>query len=145
MTASSPKPRSNEPDTIEERLESFARWQKFCAFLGAGLGGLVLFGDLAKDSFGASPYWMRALFITVVVAAGISLGRAYFGYVFADSQLVKRQSKEGLANNAAVPADKEFDPLAPFVCFWIALVLGICAAVVLILAAWTPPATVPLG
>lgn len=146
MNAAPPPEEEGKRDTIGVRLDSFTRWQKFCAYLGGGLGGLVLFGDLAKDSFAGAPHWMRALFITIVVASGISLGRSYFGYVFAENQLVKRRRQEESWTDATeVPAGKEYDPLAPFICYWIALVLGLCAAILLIIAAWQGPLPAPVS
>ena len=125
------------PQTVGLRLADSARWTQFSAYLGAGIGALVLFGDLAKDSFEAAPHWMRAVFITLILTAGVFLGRAFFGYVFASAELSKTQSKDGLA-----PADPISDnpwlkyPQTSFVCYWVALLLSLAAAVLLCFAAW---------
>ncbi|WP_437770619.1 hypothetical protein [Arthrobacter sp. KNU40] len=126
-----------KPETIGLRLASYDRWKQFCAYLGGGIAALVLFGDLAKDSFQAAPHWMRALFITLILVAGILLGRAFFGYVFASSELTKKQQNDGLKDVEPVPDDPWFKyPQVSFVCYWIAIVLGLGAAVLLCIAAW---------
>lgn len=126
-----------KPETIGLRLADYDRWRQFCAYLGGGIGALVLFGDLAKDSFEAAPHWMRALFITLILAAGVFLGRAFFGYVFAAAELSKKQLNDRLTVADPVPDDPWFKyPQASFVCYWASLILGAAAALLLCLAAW---------
>ncbi|MEW1951037.1 hypothetical protein AB0280_17520 [Pseudarthrobacter sp902506025] len=131
------RPGQGNPETIGLRLASYDRWKEFCAYLGGGIGALVLFGDLAKDSFEAAPHWMRALFITLILAAGIFLGRAFFGYVFASAELTKRQLTDSLAVTDPVPGGRWLKyPQTSFICYWIALVLSFAAAFLLCAAAW---------
>lgn len=41
-----------------------------------GLGGLLVFGDLARDSFTESNRWLRPIFVTLISVAGVLLGFA---------------------------------------------------------------------
>jgi hypothetical protein len=120
---------------VEHRKQSYEKWKQYCIYLGSGYGALVFFGDLAKDSFQLSPYQVRASFITLVLIGGIFLGRAAFGYLQANHKL----QLSGLAGTADIPSDKLYRyPRAAFVSYWLALLLGLCAASTLVVAAWWP-------
>lgn len=45
-------------------------------FFGGALAGLILFGELARDSFAESTAWLRVAFVTAVIAAATLLGLA---------------------------------------------------------------------
>jgi hypothetical protein len=126
-------------DRVHYRLAKYERWVKNCAYLGGGLGGLVLFGDLAKDTFQLAPPLLRALFVTFVVAAGGGLGRAYVGYLSASHKLESWRKNAGQSDDVEVPADSKYRyPRSSKLFFWFALVCGGVAAALLIAAAWWP-------
>ncbi|CAN7467138.1 hypothetical protein LJR013_003208 [Pseudarthrobacter oxydans] len=113
------------------------RWEKFCAYLGAGVGGLALFGDVGKDVLASAPYPARALFLTAVVTAGVFLGRAYFGYTEADYRL----TREGDVHDEHSPTPEVIRKIADQAhTFFIAgfLTAGVAAGV-FIYAAWVAP------
>ncbi|MBD1541035.1 hypothetical protein G9E11_01940 [Arthrobacter sp. IA7] len=115
------------------------RWEKFCAYLGAGLGGLILFGDLAKDAFANADYTIRAMFITAAVAAGAAIGRAYWGFTHADYEL-SRAGYEGPDNqNLDTPGWVVKSETMSFFFYWVGAALLACATALLFVAAWTGP------
>lgn len=125
---------------LDMRLAQYARWQANCQYLGGGIGGLVLLGGLLKDSFTGAPYTLRAIFVTAVVVAAATVGRAYIGYLAATFRLKAAQVKEGLTDDAILFKSATLKyPLTAFIAFWIGLIAVIFATCILIIAAWTPP------
>lgn len=101
------------------------------------MGGLVLFGDLAKDSFQLAPPHLRALFITFIVVGGTALGRAYVGYLSAAHKLEAWRRNAGLTDSVSVPSGKEYRyPRVAKYSFWIAFLFASLATVSLVLASW---------
>ncbi|HEX3679945.1 MAG TPA: hypothetical protein VHU90_09515 [Galbitalea sp.] len=127
-------------DTVDRRLEKYARFQKLDVYLGGGLGGVILFGDLAKDAFTLAPDWLRALFITSALLTGACIGFAYSGFQWAETDLqrklddtksVNKSSKIDEVSNHVWPQRAyRLQRLAPIL---IAMTAG-----VLIIAAWWP-------
>jgi hypothetical protein len=108
-------------------------------YIGGGLGGLVLFGDLAKDSFEAVIHDMRAVFITAIVISGATIGFGYFHYHFAHISLKDYKKATSLPNETDIPDEQKFAyPLIGFVSSWIAIFSMLAAALCLIFAAWQP-------
>lgn len=118
------------------------RLQKFCAILGAGLGGLVLFGDLVKDSFANADYKISASFITFGVIAGAALGRAYIGFTDADQLLSKEGFDTPETSSLPTPQPVITAENRAFFFFWIGLVGVIAAACFLLVASWAGPPAV---
>lgn len=126
-------------EQVHYRLSQYSRWEKNCAYLGGGLGGLVLFGDLAKDSFQLAPPHLRAFFITFIVVGGTALGRAYIGYLSAYHKLQAWQKTSGAEENADVPADNNYRyPRSSKYSFWLALSFSGLAGALLVIASWWP-------
>ncbi len=66
---------AEDPETRAHRIKSRA------AYMGAGLGGLILLGETAHDAFEANSDTriLRALFLTLVLVAGALFGLAWGG------------------------------------------------------------------
>lgn len=122
---------AQQPETVLERREKYNKWEKLCAYLGGGYGALILFGDLAKDSFSQGPYQLRATFITLVVAGGVFLGRSAIGYIQAhhDLSVAGGNDQDLVSGNLPYPGGAH-------VCYFVALTLGALAAVTMMTAAW---------
>lgn len=84
-----------EADTVARRLQKYKRFQKLDAYLGGALGGLVLFGDLAKDAFFAAPAWVGGAFITFAIFTGLLIGSAYSGFEWAQTTLERKLEDNG--------------------------------------------------
>src|SRR6201999_3048123 len=59
------------------------------------LGGLVLFGDLAKDAFHEAPQWVSGAFVTFAILTGLSIGTAYSGFEWAQTTLERTLEDTG--------------------------------------------------
>ena len=84
----SPQPRDH--DTIARRLEKYERFVRLDAYLGGALGGLALFGDLAKDSFHDAGAPLRATFITLAMVTALTIGTAFSGFEWAQTVLKRK-------------------------------------------------------
>lgn len=122
---------------------NYLRWEKFCAYLGAGLGGLVLFGDLAKDAFANADYTIRAMFITVALLAGAAIGRAYWGFTYADYELSREGFEGPDQRNLETPDWAVKSENQSFFFYWVGVILLVWVAILLVLAAWTAPSATP--
>ncbi|MGW2663633.1 hypothetical protein ACWCW7_21945 [Nocardia tengchongensis] len=96
------------PRTFGERISAYGRWQQKCLYLAGGFGGLALFGDLAKDSFSLAPPWVRAGFITAVVAGAVLVGSSYAAASVPKDALQRQLDRR----NAATP-DAHLGDLVP--------------------------------
>lgn len=87
-----------QPEPTDEQRHN-PRRERLSGLTLAGVGGLALFGDLAKDTFADAGEIFRALFITLVLLAGGCAGRAYAGLTNlsflkdADPKWVDRESR----------------------------------------------------
>ncbi len=121
---------------IGNRLSQYARWQAQCLYIGGGLGGLALFGDLAKDSFAESRE-MRAWFITTVIVSATVIGYGYIQYYYAAAKLQNFKESANNNNESAVPGQREYNyPLIGYIATWIGIVCLVASAVLLSNAAW---------
>lgn len=77
-----------EHDTIARRLEKYERFVRLDAYLGGALGGLALFGDLAKESLQDAP--LRATFITLAMVTALTIGSAFSGFEWAQTVLKRK-------------------------------------------------------
>lgn len=120
--------------SVKERELNYDRWQKFCGFLGAGLGGLLVTAGLGGYPFTGAPSVFRALFITLVLVSAVLLGRAYVGYTQSAHQL----KVADLPGKEEVPSDNKdlAYPHGAYRCFLASLVLGGLAAAALLIAVW---------
>lgn len=64
---------SGEPsaEQTQQRLKSL------CVYVAGGLGGLILFGEIARDAFSEVTAYVRASFVTLVIIGGVLLGSAW--------------------------------------------------------------------
>jgi hypothetical protein len=92
-----------ESDTVGLRLQKYDRFLKLDAYLAGGLGGLALFGDLAKDAFHDAPDWVRGGFITFVVLTGLSIGSAWNKFLWAQTLLERKLIPSDLKDRADDP------------------------------------------
>lgn len=122
--------------TAKNRELTYDRWQKFCGFLGAGIGGLLVIAGLVSDPFKDAPAMLHALFITLTLVSGVILGRAYVGY----TQSAHNLRLATLEETTEIPSDRTdlAYPKSAFVCFWVSLLLIALAAIALLMAAWWP-------
>ncbi|MFE2410483.1 hypothetical protein ACFXDE_19290 [Kitasatospora sp. NPDC059408] len=68
-------------DTVERRsgakgLQECKRLVELIIFFGGALAGLILFGEVARDSFAESTQWLRAAFVAAVIVAAVLMGSA---------------------------------------------------------------------
>ncbi|MFE3985904.1 hypothetical protein ACFXPR_15600 [Nocardia tengchongensis] len=139
---------------IGPRLVQYDRWQQQCLYIGAGIGGLALFGEIARDSFAQSSYELRAWFITLVIAAAATLGLGYIQYRYASEKLnlyLRLNQEKNITEQRKVPTSTEEGEVSysyPFLGYAMALIglaCTIAAAIILITAVWkassgSPPA-----
>ncbi|RJO70018.1 hypothetical protein D5S18_29595 [Nocardia panacis] len=137
---SSDEPTSRVNDTIGRRLEKYARFQKLTIYLGGGLGGLVLFGDLAKDVFLLVPDWLRAAFIAAALVTGGCIGYAYSGFQWAETLLQRELDDNHLwvrSSKISEVAGHEW-PTVAYVEYNLApALIGLTALLLLIAAVWS--------
>lgn len=148
MTRTSKSDSRRAPATIGTRLASYARWQRQCLFVGGGIGGVALLGDLVKDSF-ASAEDLRARFITLILLSGIALGYGYLQFFYAEMKLQNyKEGQQGIENASTVPQCPTFRyPWLGYILAIVGIVLLLLAGYVLYRAAWesanTPPPATP--
>lgn len=97
------------PKMIGQRLLSYIRWQKSIQYLGAGIGGLAVFGSLLNSAFAQSSSWLRAAFIITIVLAAAINGRAYYAYVARESFLREYMYEKSKSETDEVPEREEAD------------------------------------
>jgi hypothetical protein len=104
--------------------------------VGAGLGGLALFGagSLASETFADSAL-LAALFLTSALLAAAALAFAYYGFEWAAVQIERRIADGEIGGADGIPAEWR-TPSAERL-FRLALVLLVLAALLLLLAAWS--------
>jgi hypothetical protein len=124
-------------DTTSERWKRrnpVRRGQKHCrrlkeliVFFGGALAGLLLFGEVARDSFAESTALLRCLFVGAVITAAVLLG---FSRLNVEWFLVKCERGE--------VTDPDNDaPRTPFILYQLGTIAAGCAGlIVLIAAAW---------
>lgn len=129
-------------DTIAIRLARYDHSVKRCAYVGGGIGGLLVLVGLNGNSIVNAPLWLRASVITLVIFAAAALGRAYMGFASANYKLTAKQKRDGL------PDDKNADSAIIYTdsshTFYVAsLLLLIVAAILVIVGAWWPEEVKP--
>jgi Trk-type K+ transport system membrane component len=125
-------------DNMLIRLSQYEKRKSLSLFMGTGLGGLALFGDLAKDSFAEAPHELRAWFITLVVASGAAIGLSYHRFHYAAWYLDAVKHFRTVDETTVVPTNKEFEyPVLAWLLQWVGVVGLIVSAVLLCDTAWT--------
>lgn len=128
-----------ENDTVRRRLQKYERFQRLDLYLGGGLGGLLLFGELARDVFVDAPQWLRPLFITLALSTALCIGFAYSGFEWAQTKL--KRTCEDTSHDRQSPitdaAPNSWPPHAFLLQKSAPVFLGLTATLLLI-AAWWP-------
>lgn len=86
---------NRENDSIILRLEKYGRFQKLALYLGGGLGGLALFGNVASGAFDIAPQWVRGAFIAAALITGLAIGYSYQRFQWAETDLRRRKRATG--------------------------------------------------
>ncbi|NHU42992.1 hypothetical protein [Rhodococcus sp. A14] len=90
--------------TFNEQISDYQGWQRRCLYVAGGLGGLILFGDLAKDSFSDAPSSVRAVFMTFAILAAGLIGYSYTRVAVSIDSLQRELERRNVALHAAAAA-----------------------------------------
>jgi hypothetical protein len=131
----------NEPGPIDHatQLAKYRHRERLIIYVSGGLGGVALIGPSFVSS---SPFieeypWLRATFVTIVVAAGGFLGMAYGAYENAAEQLSRRiDREENLAGLDYDPTADAYRPANAELFYRIGTILVPAAAVWLLIVVW---------
>ncbi|GAA2110799.1 hypothetical protein GCM10009841_33120 [Microlunatus panaciterrae] len=132
------EPESVKTDTIFTRLARYDHYLRRCAYVGGGLGGLLVLLGLSGNAINNAPGWLRATLITIVVVSAATLGRSYLGFASAHYDLTVRQKTDGLEDKTTA------DPVLPYensshIFYVTSAALLIVAAALVIVGAWWAP------
>ena len=130
------RPPSAHEDTYATRLARLKRSRRQVAAVGAGLTAFVVgvaAGAVANGIYHEVPGWVRAVIITLVLAAGAGLALAWVRFVEEAERI--EEAIEDRENLAAARIDGH--PPRDGDAFWVAgLVCTVLAALAFLIAAW---------
>jgi hypothetical protein len=122
-------------DTLSLRLDRYDYILQRCTYIGGGIGGLIVLVGLNANAINSAPYWLRGLVITLVVASGAFIGRAYIGFSTAKQDTSAQQKRNNLPDDTLAEGVLSY-PNSAFQAYTAASILVIVSAVFVIAGAW---------
>ena len=131
-------------DTLPLRLDRYDYILQRCTYVGGGIGGLIVLVGLNANAINNAPNWLRGLVITLVVASGAFIGRAYIGFSTAKQDTSAHQKRDKLPDDTPAEGVLRY-PHSAFLAYTGAIILFIISALFVIIGAWwqEPQKSVP--